>query len=120
MSYYFVNNKYPVSDPNTDLNFNNDILYQDLVGDVGMIAPKSYDNGDQTPRRSRRPDRTDIRQQPPTYNILLSFILIVILVVITFYLTRTKSPSNAYDAQTGGGIKEVAGRHLIMPATQIH
>ena len=37
MSYHFVNNRYPVSDPNTDLNFNNDILYHHIVGDDSII-----------------------------------------------------------------------------------
>ena len=114
MSFYFVNNKYPISDPNTDLNFNNDILYQDIVGDVAVVDPRPYENGDQTPRRSRRPDRTDIRQKPPTYNILLAFILIAILVVIVFYLTRNKT--EVQRPHTGG---EIVARHLIMPATNI-
>jgi hypothetical protein len=114
MSYYFVNNKYPVSDPNIDLNFNNDILYHHIVGDDAVIDPKPYDNADQKPRRSRNPDRSDIRQDPPTYNILLSFILIAILVVITFYLTQSKAET--MKPSIGGGI---AARHLIMPGTRI-
>jgi len=114
MSYHFVNNRYPVSDPNNDLNFNNDILYHHIVGDDSIIDPKPYDNAEQTPRRSRKPDRNDIRQQPPTYNILLSFILMVILAVMVFYLTRAKE-ENAQPKMNGG----VNARYLIMPGTRI-
>ena len=88
MSYYFVNNKYPVSDPNIDLNFNNDILYNHVVGDDAVIAPKPYKNAEVSPRRSRRPNRGDITPRKPSYNIFLCFILFTILVVLTFYLNR--------------------------------
>lgn len=120
MSYYFVNNKYPISDPNIDLNFNNDILYQKILGDESIVDPRPYDNGDQQPRRSRRPNRSDIRDKPPTYNILLSFILITILIVITFYLIHSKTETPK--SQIGGYEYDRDihyARHLIMPATTI-
>lgn len=113
MSYYFVNNKYPVSDPNIDLNFNNDILYNHIVGDDAIVDPKPYDNADQSPRRGRKPDRGDITPKEPTYNILLSFILIVILVAIVFYMTRNSSKSTSKTAnmsQSGGRFNP----HLVM------
>ncbi len=104
MSYYFVNDKYPISDPNIDLNFNNDILYQHMLGDEAVVDPRDYKNGDQQPRRSRKPTSSDIRQKAPSYNIFLSFILIVILALIVFYMTRP-SPSrrdNRVRIQLGG------------------
>lgn len=88
MSYYFVNNKYPISDPNIDLNFNNDILYSHIVGDDAVIAPQPYKNAEVSPKRSRRPDRGDITPRAPSYNIFLCFILFTILAILTFYLTR--------------------------------
>jgi hypothetical protein len=108
MSYYFVNNKYPVSDPNTDLNFNNDILYNHIVGDDSVIDPKPYDNAEQKPRKSRRPSTSDIKQKPPSYNIFLSFILMVILALIVFYMIRTKAGQP--ELQTGGYYNP----HLVM------
>jgi hypothetical protein len=95
MSYYFVNNKYPISDPNTDLNFNNDILYQHILGDEGRVGPKPYNNANQIPRRARKPSKDDILIRPPSHNIYLLFILGVIVTIMIFYMTRpTKQVSH--------------------------
>ncbi len=100
MSYYFVNNRYPVSDPNMDLNFNNDILYQNILGDEAMVAPQKYANADEVPKRSRRPDNRDIRAKAPGYNIALCFIMIVILVVIMFYMIHQNKQRVTFDNRT--------------------
>lgn len=85
MPYVFVDERYPVSDPNIDLNFNNDILYSNIVGDVSLIAPLPYDNNNQIPRKSRPPTSSDIIEREPSYNIFMCFIMIVILVLIIMY-----------------------------------
>ena len=82
MSYYFINNRYPISDPNTDLNFNNDILYQHIVGDESRVAPTPYDNGGQVPRITREPDRKDIRLPDPTFNIMIIIAIVLLITLI--------------------------------------
>lgn len=125
MSYYFVNNRYPVSDPNMDLNFNNDILYQNILGDEAMIDPHPYDNADEEPKRARKPDGQDIRAKAPGYNISLCFILIVILVIIIFYMIHQNKKRIRLEGQTvqippygysqyGGGIGVNGAPHLVM------
>lgn len=85
MSYSFVNNRNPISDPNTDLNFNNDVLYQYILGDEAMVNPKPYSNADQTPR-STKPKSQTVRPTGPSYNIFLLFILFAIIVVLGIYM----------------------------------
>lgn len=87
MSYYFVNQRFPVSDPNLDLNFNNDILYQHILGDEAMVQKDfPYENADQVPKRARRPTRSDIQTSPPSYNVSLLFIVIVIMILLFYYM----------------------------------
>ena len=85
MSYSFVNNRNPLSDPNTDLNFNNDVLYQYILGDEATVNPKPYSNADQTPR-STKPKPRSVWSSGPSYNIFLLFILFAIIVVLGLYM----------------------------------
>lgn len=90
MSYSFVNNRYPISDPNTDLNFNNDILYQYLLGDEGTVNPKPYSNADQKPRLAK-PKPRSVRYDFPSYNVFLLFILFSIVIVLGLYMVNSDS-----------------------------
>jgi hypothetical protein len=93
MSLNFIVDRFPVSDPNTDLNFDNDILYSKIVGDVSMINPAPYDNADQTPKRKRDISSSDIdlSNREPSYNIFLFFIMIIILIILVYYLIESSS-----------------------------
>jgi hypothetical protein len=98
MSFYFVEDRHPTSDPNMDLDFTNDILYQHIIGDESIIDPSPYDNGNIVPNNRRKPrpsDRTiDDRMYGNTIVILL-LIIMILLFVGYYYIGNTKT-SNGY------------------------
>jgi hypothetical protein len=89
MSYYFIENKYPIQDPNIDLNFNNDILYSDLTGD----SLDKYNNPDVVnpyvlPSKSQT--KSSLKKPPvkKEYNIYLIFVMVVIFLLLLWYFYR--------------------------------
>jgi hypothetical protein len=119
MSYYFVNNKYPLSDPNIDLNFNNDILYNHIVGDDAVIAPTPYKNAGIQPSRSRKANKGDITPKSPSYNIFLCFILFTILVVLTFYLNHSSKSSKPNRIRLTQNTNRFLTPNLVMLGPQL-
>lgn len=90
MSYYFVENKYPISDPNLDLNFANDILYNDLYGKYSndqKHTPKI--NPPHAPKKNKK------------YNYIYLFFIILIILLIFFWCIYNNYKKNiSYDGYT--------------------
>jgi hypothetical protein len=90
MSYRFVEHKYPDSDPNIDLNFNNDILYSDISGDKYIDYVNQYKNSDVIP--TARAKKQQVKKQN-TDTVYVVFLLIVIALIILWYYYG-QSPSS--------------------------
>jgi hypothetical protein len=79
MGYNFIETKYPVRDPNIDINFNNDILYKALDGDDTVdkynIKHESPNKNTNYVKQSRHSD----------YSIYIYFIIVVIFLVLIWY-----------------------------------
>lgn len=88
-TYYFIENKYPVGDPNIDLNFDNDILYSELVDDdidkyttpyVPEVAPY------------KPTEKMNIRKEKITtksnYSVYFYFILTIIGLMLLWYFYK--------------------------------
>lgn len=96
MTYYFVEQKFPLSDPNMDLDFTNDILYQHIIGDESIIDPDPYDNGNIVPNRRRQPRPSDISNETVDSrnygrNVVILFIILMIMLFMIFYFTDSFS-----------------------------
>ena len=87
MPYQYVENRYPTSDPNTDLNFNNDILYENLVRDQARIDEATPRNANVIPSRSREKRVSKIEKTKDYSNMIyVLFIFVVILVIVLWYV----------------------------------
>jgi hypothetical protein len=96
MSYYYVENRYPTSDPNTDLNFNNDILYSRLFDDDLDKNNIPYNNDGIVPIQSKNSyQSSDNSETDNTNGLYILFILIIVISVAYCYkknkLTLKKS-----------------------------
>lgn len=101
MTFYFVEQKFPLSDPNMDLDFTNDILYQHIIGDESIISPDNYDNGDIVPNRRRQARPSDISSSTidgRNYgrNIVILFIIFMIMLLLIYYFTGDFGSRNGY------------------------
>jgi ATP-dependent Zn protease len=82
MSYLFVENKYYPSDTNIDINFNNDILYSDLLN--------NYANNDITPlMNNNQIPNNDFKKINKQYisNTYISLITIIIIIIFLIFIT---------------------------------
>ena len=95
MSYEFVENRYPYDDPNTDLNFNNDILYRHVVDDdyKDYTTPK-YSMGNVKPHPANERNRYnkykdeeyELRKGGSSESIYVWFIVCAILILLVWYI----------------------------------
>lgn len=95
MAYEFVENKYPYDDPNTDLNFNNDILYRHIADDdyKDNYLP-SYANGNVKPHDSdenKRYKTFRVNKKKAPETIYVWFIACVIIILLIWYLYSNMS-----------------------------
>lgn len=88
MSYYFIEDRYPIGDPNTDLNFENDILYSTLLDDDLDKHNIPYKNANVISRKKTSANRqtTNTESDYSGTNIYVLFLLIVVLCVIIWHI----------------------------------
>lgn len=85
MSYNFIKNKYPYSDPNIDLNFNNDILYQYIVDDDYKDSKlPHYQNGNVKPRENKVKNYDNRKKD--NKNVYVMFIVCAIVIMLIWYV----------------------------------
>lgn len=91
--YYFIENRYPQNDPNIDLNFDNDILYSDVLDDE-VDRYDSKDKNDKIISPKKPTTKKDIRKPKPSnktnYSIYFYFILAVITLMLIWYFYKDK------------------------------
>jgi len=95
MAFKFIENRHPEQDPNTDLNFDNDILYRELTNDgrlngynLPSIAKNSITlqkktNKQENKQENIRENMSDTKRS--SYTIYIYFILTVILLILIWY-----------------------------------
>lgn len=87
-AYYFIENKNPTSDPNIDLNFDNDLLYSDIIADdFDKYREAHVIDEDIAPLESVRRQsyqKQEIKQNNP--NIYVIFIIIIIVSIFLWYM----------------------------------
>lgn len=88
MSYRFIENRYPTSDPNLDLNFGNDILYKEMTDDDYVTHNTRYQNKHIKPLINNKNGKLLNDRKKYTYNIYILFIVIVILLLVFWYVNR--------------------------------
>jgi hypothetical protein len=88
MSYRFVEKIYPISDPNRDLDFGNNILYKELVDDDIDTHNVRYDNGNVKSLKDNKDRKVIIIRQKNTNNIYILFVFIVIMLLVYWYVDR--------------------------------
>lgn len=91
MPYRFVENSYPNSDPNLDLDFGNNILYKELVDDDIDSHNIKYENRNVKSLKDNKNRKVIKRRQKNTHNIYILFILVIIMLLIFWYVGRTKT-----------------------------
>jgi len=90
-AYYFIENKNPQGDPNIDLNFDNDLLYSDIIADdydkYRESRPISENMPLTLPRVPVKKQHMDTKtkHKEPNYNIYIMFFVIVILSIFLWY-----------------------------------
>lgn len=90
-TYYFIENKFPGQDPNTDLNFDNDILYSDIVDDDVDKYSTPYKPEILPAKPTEKRDITTSKPNKGTnYNIYLYFILAIIALMLLWYFYKDK------------------------------
>lgn len=80
MPYQFIENKYYPSDTNIDVNFNNDILYSDLVANYANNDITPLLNNDQLPNNDFQ--RINKNYISNTYISLITIIIIIFFLII--------------------------------------
>jgi hypothetical protein len=86
MKYYFIENTTPISDPNINLNFNDDILYKNIIGDNQYIDQQSERNGSVNPLPAK-PKSVQKKVQPFNW-VPIIFILLAIFTIMLWYVYR--------------------------------
>jgi hypothetical protein len=91
MSYDFIENKYPLSDPNININFNDDILYRHIVDNDDQI---DFDvDEEQKPLPAR--DRIIKKQKKiPIFNTYLVMTIMFMLVLMIWYFNMPVKSNN--------------------------
>jgi hypothetical protein len=108
MSFYFIENKNPLDDPNIDLDFTNDALYGTLIGDEldkynipyandGVIPDRPVRNTIQ--KRQNKKSKTNNKNNKQTessyFNISVVFIIIVIIIIFLWYVFGGKNKTKS-------------------------
>ena len=97
MSYRYVEHKYPNSDPNIDLNFNNDILYSNLTSDKYVDYIRENRNNDVKPSPSSK-KKPIVKKQSSYMTYAIFFIIIIGLLVLWYYNKQsTQTKTSAID-----------------------
>ena len=96
MSYYFIENTNPSSDPNVDLNFANDILYSDILRDEIDKYNTSYivDKDEAIPTKSKNGIQKNIdnkKSDNKKNNMYILFIIFAVLLVGIWYVFGIKT-----------------------------
>ena len=137
-NYRFTINRYPLSDPNNDLNFNNDILYQYVLDEdvrdsrtppIGDRETKNNINNKKTKKNNNNENidrNTNKNQNAGSSNnviigMVICFIIFIILwyLIITYYRSSPKKSSNlAYDLG-GFGLDNLSADLVIMSPSKI-
>ena len=87
--YYFIENKYPANDPKTDLDFESDVTYGQIIGDeldkyqTPYVIDPATKPLKKVPRRKKQPTKSN--------NSWVQFIVFVIVLVVAHYLYNRKS-----------------------------
>lgn len=91
-AYYFIENKNPTSDPNLDLNFDNDLLFSDIIADdYDKYKEAHVINESISPRVPAKRPPSQKQQQKllskrTNTNIYVVFIIIVIIAIFLWYI----------------------------------
>jgi hypothetical protein len=91
MSYRFVEHKYPSTEPNIDLNFNNDIIYSDILDDQYENYKGKYENANVVPTNRERKNHSAKNKSSNTIYIIFLFI-VIILVTLRYYYKYYSPP----------------------------
>lgn len=89
MSYYFIENKYPDSDTNIDLNFDNDILYTEVVDKDLDKNNVRYENGNVKALKNKKKSVQNVKETDTSESsdsVYLLFIIIVIMIIVLWYV----------------------------------
>ncbi len=104
-AYYFINNNEPTGDPNIDLNFDNDLLYSDIIADdydkyrEARVIDESivpYEPAKNQPLSKRS---SSSNQQNGT-NIYVIFIIIIIVLIFLWYIYGKSSDNLSRSVDT--------------------
>ena len=100
MSFHYIENVNPTQDPNTDLNFNNDILYENLVRYYARSPETKPKNGDVVPEKGKVKERKQKEDNTDSSNLIyILFIFIVILAVILWYVYNNSNKNEGTKSQ---------------------
>lgn len=97
-AYYFIENKNPTSDPNIDLNFDNDLLFSDIIADdYDKYKGSNVINENIPPHQpaKNQPLYKQTLKPQNNANIYVIFIIIVIILLFLWYIySSSKKSSN--------------------------
>jgi len=88
MTYNFVEMNYPTNNPNTDLDFGNNIMYTDLVDDDIDTHNVAYDTKNVVPAKNNKNRKIIKYRQKPTRNIYILFICVISMLLVFWYVKR--------------------------------
>ena len=91
MSYNFVENGYPINDPNIDLDFGNNILYKELVEDDIYSYDISYDTKNVIPKKENKNRKIIKYRKKNTNNIYILFIFVIVMLLVIWYIKRNNN-----------------------------
>jgi hypothetical protein len=93
-SFYFLEERYPQNDPNTDLNFENDILYSDILDDdIDKYSTPNVPTVTPDKPTEKKNIKIEKSKSQSNYSIFLYFILAIIALMLLWYFYKTKEPS---------------------------
>jgi hypothetical protein len=93
MSYYFIEKSNPLSDPNIDLNFDNDILYSDILRDEIDKYNTSYivDKDEAIPMRPNNLRQQNTKKSDnKKNNMYILFIIFAVVLIGIWYVYGNK------------------------------
>ena len=99
MSYQYIEKKYPLQDPNIDLNFDNDILYGSLLNDeLDKYNTKYTTTSDIIPKKNiLNKSIKENRKEKSTIKIYFIFITIIIIFVLFWYIYGRNNEINKHN-----------------------